>query len=316
MFDIFTNEEETMKNLNKLKTGLLTTAAIGGLVFAAATSQAATVKFAPGASTAADEAPYFAGAADPDIAQDVTVMDWKAYNKTFTSNNWSIVIKDDDTFTEEFAFKMLGVNGSSADSDFYSDGSSTGNNAANTYVTMYVKVSGTVNDHNAAVDNLQFNYTAGTFEMFFHPDGDATDDNTDPRQDGIKFAEFSPVSGTGSHVAASTPDRWDLNWNAEASFINGTTLTDENGTPLNLSATQLSITNQQVRLPDDDPQTALLEGDFNPTDGQGDRVLTVGFLAAGTTVFENVPEPGTLALFGIGLLGMGIAARRNQKKAA
>jgi len=49
--------------------------------------------------------------------------------------------------------------------------------------------------------------------------------------------------------------------------------------------------------------------------GGGDNVVFARFTLSGERAPTNVPEPGTLALFGIGLVGLGLMRQRRKKAA-
>lgn len=299
------------KMINKtLRKGMLTTVAAGGLLLAASAAQAAPVFFAPGTPDvgATDHTPLGIAAADKATPTRADIFNWQARNNALNTGpgapnahrTWNINILDDNSFSETFTFFLQSTTNSAAGT---AAGYGNAGGFFDTFVTMIVSASGTVNDHTASTENLVLNYDTATFDWYFHPDGVAEDCSIPLACSA--FASFAGT-GTGTPEVAANPDRWELEWSAEITSLTGNQLTDLNGDPLDDPETDIEfkITNQTIQLQSD---TGVVGGS---------RTLVVGLLDAGTTVFTSVSEPGTLALFGIGLLSVGLAARRRRKAAA
>ena len=145
--------------------------------------------------------------------------------------------------------------------------------------------------------------------MFFHADGDAGNcsggEGSAACGDGAQIAIFDVLSGTGSRSSDGTGNNTDLNWEVELrNDITNLAFTDENGNDFDPAA--------QIVLAVTDQATVASNANF-------DVVLSSvenGLNGRTTFVVNAVPEPGMLGLFGLGLLGLGVAANRRKSKQA
>ena len=295
-----------------MKTKIFTTgkflaaSAAGALMLTGVAAQADTVTFTPGTSTATPS-----GLVDltsgPSFA--ITSMNWLAVNNDF-SHTWNVLQDGGDSsrFTETFTFLLQTTTPFAR----FGDASSPQDipfTPTNTYVTMVVDVAGFYNGgFNPLNDNpLDTNlvYDTGTFTMFFHEDGVAT--NCSVACGGTQIAVFDVLDGTALRSSGGSGNRTDLFWNLELDLDTNLAFTDENGDAFDpAEQIVLAVTNQQTRATSADGDTTVVLESVNEPQIPGDTTFTV----------ESVPEPGVLGLFGIGLLGLGIAANRRKQRVA
>ena len=220
-----------------------------------------------------------------------------------------------DAFTEFFTFRLQStLDATNGPSGTY--GIAAGN-FHDTHVYMTVVASGTVGAGFAGADihNLDLTYTSAVFRMFVDGDGTATGE---PDVD-VQIAEFGgltdPAGFNVDGVAGVTTLQWDVGWDcalAGVFDITGTDVTAGNGaggcgagmTEVNTGGIEsiFKITKQAITL----------EGFTDNGAGFLRAQVESQSLATGTSVISGVPEPMTLGLMGLGLIGIGAAVRRRR----
>lgn len=331
-----------MLTTKTLKNGLLAATMFGAFAVATSGAQAETIFFNPGASNGGGNTNFLTaligpGAADLDANTAVDQFNWAAVNRTtsgapvFGSNHqqWRIaptsggdnVLDSGETFSEFFDFHLTTVLNTGG-SEAYGSTLALGNPGTPfpTHVFMTADLSGNVVSSGAdPINDLELQYTVANFKMFFDVDGDKNTDGT-AATDNILIAEFGATVREGSAESGSNNILdllWDVSWDTA---LEGVFFLDEAGTK-DVTANDLDgVDGNGLK---DVLNDAGQEGRFfkltqqavrlgNPgSDGAGLIVASQGD-ATGTSVINSVPEPGTLALFGLGLLGLGVASRRRQ----
>ena len=312
----------------KTKATLTATALASALLVAAGTAQAQNVlSFLPGAN--ATGIPSGSGIEDLTVAsppkRQFDKLVWDAGNNDLrTGGDWKIKSSNaaGTAFTETFTFMLnkLQLGFPPVVTGVYGDKGSGAPDYTNSYVTMVVDTFGTTNggfviDSASSPAATNLNYTGGTMTMYFHTDGVAEDcggteaatcnSGTGSHTDVVKIADFTILSGTARPVTGNA--RTDLAWNVQLNTATNTAFFNADGSAIT-SPTLFAFTDQQV--------LAGTITEASPDADNSDAEITVisNGIAQGGTIF--VAEPGTLALFGAGLVGLGFAARRQRKAKA
>jgi hypothetical protein len=318
-----------MKTSNiTLKKTLLAATIASGMLFTGAAQAGQIVMFDPG-TFGSDNAFVGSDTSTVGTNKQIDMLNMVAVNNTVADSSkgtaneiigntdpdsmWGIVFGGNNTFTETFTFLVTTATLNNSIVERYGrivDSDTDKHYADNSYVTIKANLSGTVADvaglnsaagNTAIANKLNLTYDAGgTFDFFFHNDGTTETGGTD-----TALGSFKVTSGVSTNGLESDP-RVSLGWFTEATDATG--FTDKNGDPFDPVSDLLQQFTQEVQVVAKSGST-----------GTNDLMVQVVSLSAsqifiGDSQFPAVPEPSTLAVFGIGLLGLGFAARRRKSK--
>ena len=331
----------------RLAPALLSAVALGLATASSSATALTTLQFAPGQANGGTNTHYLSsGGADLDSLIAFNQFQWAAVGAVgdTVGTPWMIVIDDgdDDSFdpgdpiTESFAFHLETSKLGLGSPNVYGTPTFPGLGGTS-HVYMTASLVGVVATGNGLgptstdLGSLKLNYTGAEFDMFFDADGDLSD-----LTDATKFASFGATpfgegeSGVADGSTATTLAtlQWTVNFN---SALPGT-FADENGNEIasgtpdgdglvpvsnSIEPTLFKVTRQAIELIPEGTGTLPIE-DMGEEMGYAVRVRSSGS-ATGTSEFATpTPEPGTLALVGLGVLGLGASgiARRRRRVAS
>ena len=171
-----------------------------------------------------------------------------------------------------------------------------------------------------AAPNVGFDHLGGSLTLYVDDTPDFNGSDGTGATDGVPIATFAVVPGAlGGNINTDLLDgSVDIvfqatsiaaGWLFDENGVDLSTLVDAEGDPLLIG---LSDSNFQIADPNDFNEGGIFDdlGTPYPTD-----IDLFDFFAEedGSIDLAVLPEPGTLAVFGLGLLGLGLAVRRRQR---
>lgn len=311
-----------MTKNNTFKKTLMATAVASGMLFAGAAQAQQIITFDPGTPDGVDRTALLGGNAFDGSAVQTDRLNMIAVNDSLAesgiaagdteNSTWRLSVAADGSFTESFTFVVTSATLNNATQAVYGSPNLGAPGSAldpdDTYVTVRASLSGQLNNSVASVlaagsttgvaDLLNVTYDAGgTFSFFFFDDFDA-----DPAVAGDPIGVFEVVNGQ-SNVGLSDA-RVEFGWDTVAQSGVDPFFRDASGNPFNPITELLQDFTQTVEV-------------FSVTDNLNGTIDINVFsrgAALGFSEFPNVPEPGALALFGVGLLGLGVVSYRRRKQ--
>lgn len=241
---------------------------------------------------------------------DMTTSGYSQITQSLTGGTDDTILDEGDTFSEFGAVTVLSANTSSTEKAILFDG---GNSTA--YV-VFSGLTGSIYNYNdggtptsdasgITDDTFQFTFDPGVGSIDFYLE---TDDDLDPTTNATHLASLTLLEGEGyspfdvggtfpeGDISLSAGFTWvkDDFWFLEQGLtdIDFNDFMDTYGIP-SIFATSFNL-------------GATLQSD--PQDVNGDILISV--TNEGSFIFSAVPEPTTMVLFGIGLLGFASISRR------
>lgn len=227
-------------------------------------------------------------------------MTWDTGDVGLADSTWNMNINSaTGDFTETFMMGLTHTSLGTAETVY-------GLNRSFTYVTMELNLTGNMTSFDTTVGDptdLVGTYdNSSTLTMRFHEDG-----TPDPGlADGAVIAEFVLTNG-GSVGPGNDATLTELKFRA--------TFDNTAGTPDGIFGNGAIDFNDLISPILTVTTNSFLDGEVTSSSNPGTTVVLVGRGSRATTRF-SVSEPGAMALFGLGLVGLSVAVRRKRKAAA